>query len=161
MEPKPYYIGLTRPCRELHSPTTCKGNSLSVWTPLFGALPKQPAYPFWTIRPWPQWLGLADNSQRLALLLHQLTGQRDPIYRLRLPHALLRRHIHFDGVGNSGLGRLGRCDSHRHPQARIQSEQPTAFGIIHEQTPAFPPMAPLGLYGTETPLCGDTLRAVP
>jgi hypothetical protein len=48
--------------------------------------------------------------------------------------ALLRCQIRFDGVGDTGLGRIGRRDAHRHNQARVQIAQHMAFIPIDEQT---------------------------
>jgi hypothetical protein len=65
----------TRRRRELNHTPDGKGDGLSAWAPQFVALPIQLERTFRKIRPLMHRPRLAKNGQRLAPLLHQLTGQ--------------------------------------------------------------------------------------
>src|SRR4029453_2427224 len=85
----------------------CKGHNPAPRTPQFVALPIELEGSFGKIRPLTPGPRLAENGQCLAPLLHQLTGQIGPVNMQFSQRALLRCHIRFDGVGDTGLGRIG------------------------------------------------------
>src|SRR5215475_13715734 len=147
----------TRGGGELDDLSWGKGHALATRTPQGVALPIELEGSFGKIRPLPHGPRLAENGPRLAPLLPQLTGQIGPVNRQFPPRALWHRQVRFNRVGDTGLGRSGGRDAHRHNQTRVQIAQPMAFVTIYEQTPTLAPVAHLGIFDAEAPIFGDAV----
>ena len=106
----------------------------------------------WT---WPYWPRLTENGQVSGALLDQRTGQIRPV-DVQFPQgALLRGHVRRDRVRHTRLGHVGGGDADGDKQPTIQITQHMAFISIDEQTATLATMAPLGIFNTHPPICGD------